>query len=67
MTSHQTIVRVYFNLHFRDCLKMKDGKGATKAHQKLVKLATKAELCVDRKEAQKLIRKADKAHAKLSN
>ncbi len=37
-----------------------------KAHQKLVKLAAKAELCINREEAQKLIRKADKAHAKLS-
>tara|TARA_B100000700_G_C14614907_1_gene655376 strand:- start:26 stop:166 length:141 start_codon:yes stop_codon:yes gene_type:complete len=45
---------------------MSEEKGASKAHQKLVKLATKAELCLSRKEAQKLIKKADKAHAKLS-
>ena len=45
---------------------MNGEKGATKAHQKLVKLAAKAELCLNRKEAQKLIKKADKAHAKLS-
>ncbi len=37
-----------------------------KAHQKLVKLATQAELCVSRKEAKKLIKKADKAHAKIT-
>ncbi len=37
-----------------------------KAHQKLVKLATQAELCVSRKEARKLIKKADKAHAKIT-
>ena len=45
---------------------MSGGKGMVKAHQKLVKLATKAELCISREEAQKLIKKADKAHAKLS-
>ena len=38
----------------------------SKAHQKLVKLATKAQLCESREEAQKLIKKADKAHAKLA-
>lgn len=36
-----------------------------KQHKKLVRLAEKAELCATREEAQKLIRKADKAHAKL--
>ncbi len=39
----------------------------SKPHQKLVKLAEKAERCISRKEAQKLIRKADKAHAKLTS
>lgn len=38
---------------------------SNKAHRKLIKLAKKAELCVSREEAQKLIKKADKAHAKL--
>jgi len=38
-----------------------------KTHQKLARLAKKAEICLDRKEAQKLIRKADKAHAKIQN
>ncbi len=37
-----------------------------KAHQKLLDLAKKAESCTNREEAQKLIKKADKAHAKLS-
>ena len=40
--------------------------GKSKTHQKLIKLAAKAELCIDRKEAQKLIKKADKAHSKLT-
>jgi hypothetical protein len=39
--------------------------GKAKPHKKLVRLAEKAELCATREEAQKLIRKADKAHAKL--
>ncbi|ABM78103.1 Hypothetical protein P9303_13561 [Prochlorococcus marinus str. MIT 9303] len=39
--------------------------GKTKQHKKLVRLAEKAELCATREEAQKLIRKAEKAHAKL--
>ena len=45
---------------------MREGRQMSKAHQKLVRLATKAELCISREEAQKLIKKADKAHAKLS-
>ncbi len=39
----------------------------TKQHEKLLKLQTKAENCLSREEAQKLIRKADKAHKKLSS
>ncbi|WP_320668180.1 hypothetical protein [Prochlorococcus sp. MIT 1307] len=39
----------------------------TKQHAKLLKLQAKAENCISRKEAQKLIRKADKAHQKLSS
>ncbi len=38
-----------------------------KAHKKLLRLAEKAELCRTREEAQKLIRKADKAHAKIAS
>ena len=38
-----------------------------KQHAKLLKLQTKAEGCLSREEAQKLIRKADKAHKKLSS
>ncbi len=38
----------------------------SKAHQKLVKLSIKAQACTDRKNAKKLIRKADKLHSKLS-
>ena len=38
-----------------------------KQHAKLLKLQTKAEQCISREEAQKLIRKADKAHQKLSH
>ncbi len=45
---------------------MEMGKPMSKAHQKLVKLAAKAELCESREEAQKLIKKADKAHAKIA-
>ncbi len=37
-----------------------------KQHSKLLKLQTKAESCLSREEAQKLIKKADKAHRKLS-
>ncbi len=45
---------------------MKSKGRVSKAHQKLVTLAKKAELCESRIEAQKLIKKADKAHAKLT-
>ncbi len=38
-----------------------------KQHAKLLKLQAKAEDCLSREEAQKLIRKADKAHKKLSS
>jgi len=38
-----------------------------KQHSKLLKLQEKAEICLSRKEAQKLIRKAEKAHKKLSS
>ena len=37
-----------------------------KQHLKLVKLKVKAEECLTREQAQKIIRKADKAHRKLS-
>ena len=37
-----------------------------KQHAKLLKLQTKAEGCLSRGEAQKIIKKADKAHKKLS-
>jgi len=36
-----------------------------KQHAKLLKVMTKADDCLDRKTAQKLILKADKIHAKL--
>ena len=36
-----------------------------KQHAKLLKVMTKADECLDRKTAQKLIRKADKIHSKL--
>jgi|10_taG_2_1085330.scaffolds.fasta_scaffold00032_119 uncharacterized protein YijF (DUF1287 family) len=35
--------------------------------KRLIKLAVKAELCTQREVAQKLIRKADRAYAKLSH
>jgi len=38
----------------------------SKAHQKLLKLSIKAQECKDRKDAKKLIRKAEKLHSKLS-
>jgi hypothetical protein len=38
-----------------------------KQHSKLLKLQEKAETCLSREEAQKLIRKADKAHKKLGS
>jgi hypothetical protein len=41
--------------------------GKNKQHKKLLRLAEKAENCTSREEAQELIRKADKAHAKLAN
>ncbi len=37
-----------------------------KQHSKLLKLQAKAAVCISRKEAQVLIRKAEKAHAKLA-
>ena len=36
-----------------------------KQHAKLIRTMTKADECVDRKTAQKLIKKADKIRAKL--
>ena len=36
-----------------------------KQHKKLLKYAAKADACLSRIEAQKLIRKAEKAHKKL--
>jgi len=38
-----------------------------KQHQKLIRLAKKAEKCVSRKEARKIIKKAAKAYDKLSH
>ena len=38
-----------------------------KQHAKLIKLQTKAQTCVSRDEAQKIIRKADKAQSKISS
>ena len=38
-----------------------------KQHAKLLKLQTKAEDCISRDEAQKIIKKANKAHKKLSS
>ncbi len=46
---------------------MKETGKIQKAHNKLLKLAAQAELCIDREEARKLIKKADKAHAKLNS
>jgi len=37
-----------------------------KQHKKLIKLATKAENCISRDQAQKIIKKAEKAQLKLS-
>ena len=37
-----------------------------KQHAKLLNLQAKAQECLSRKEAQKIIKKADKAHKKLS-
>tara|TARA_Y100001968_G_C18959346_1_gene526903 strand:- start:269 stop:397 length:129 start_codon:yes stop_codon:yes gene_type:complete len=39
--------------------------GAKKQHAKLLTLQTKAQECLSREEAQKIIKKADKAHKKL--
>ena len=39
--------------------------GAGKQHSKLLNLQTKAQECISREEAQKIIRKAEKAHQKL--
>tara|TARA_Y100001968_G_scaffold333927_1_gene401223 strand:+ start:13382 stop:13540 length:159 start_codon:yes stop_codon:yes gene_type:complete len=39
--------------------------GAGKQHAKLLRLQTKAQECLSREEAQKIIKKADKAHSKL--
>ncbi len=40
---------------------------STKQHAKLLKLQAKAETCLSRQEAQKIIRKANKANAKLES
>ncbi len=40
---------------------------SSKQHTKLIKLQTKAEACITREEAQKLIKKSDKAHRKLTS
>ena len=45
---------------------MRGEQSMSKPHKRLIKLAKKAELCLSREEAQKLIKKADKAHNKLS-
>ena len=37
-----------------------------KQHRKLEKLQLKAEVCCSRKEAQKILKKAEKAHRKLA-
>jgi len=39
----------------------------SKQYKKLAKLATKAEQCVSREQAKKIIKKADKAYSKLSS
>tara|TARA_E500000331_G_scaffold64393_1_gene59105 strand:- start:304 stop:438 length:135 start_codon:yes stop_codon:yes gene_type:complete len=39
----------------------------TKQHAKLLKLQTKAEMCLSREEAQKIILKANKANSKLAS
>ncbi len=39
----------------------------SKSHQKLLKLSIKAQECIDRKQAKKLIKKAEKLHSKLSD
>ena len=38
-----------------------------KQHSKLLKLQAKAEACLSRKEAQKIIKKSDKAKIKLAS
>ena len=40
--------------------------GIVKQHAKLLKLQAKAQKCISRKEAQVIIKKADKAHKKIS-
>ena len=37
-----------------------------KQHKKLIKLKIKAQECLTREDAQKILRKADKAHRKLA-
>ena len=39
----------------------------SKGHKKLAKLSLKAQECLDRKAAQKLIKKAEKINSKLSS
>ena len=39
---------------------------AAKQHRKLEQLQLKAEVCCSRKEAQKILKKAEKAHRKLA-
>tara|TARA_B100000700_G_scaffold325130_1_gene433050 strand:- start:274 stop:402 length:129 start_codon:yes stop_codon:yes gene_type:complete len=38
-----------------------------KQHAKLLKLQSKAQMCLSRKEAQNIIKKSDKTQAKLSS
>ncbi len=46
---------------------VEEKKSVRKAHKKLLKLAKEAELCLDRKHARKLIKKAEKAHSKITS
>ena len=45
---------------------MKENQLLDKEHQKLIKLQTKAQECLSRDKAQKIIRKANKAYEKTS-
>tara|TARA_Y100001968_G_C18800684_1_gene455495 strand:+ start:288 stop:428 length:141 start_codon:yes stop_codon:yes gene_type:complete len=41
--------------------------GLTKQHNKLLRLQTKAQKCISRKEAQEIIKKAEKTHKKVTD
>ena len=60
------IVKLIILLESHNTLIQMKEQNSQKQHAKLLKYQKKAELCLTRKEAQKLIKKSDKTHNKLT-